>query len=96
MLQPPVLDDLQLVVTELVTNAVIHGQGTIRLRLRLDAGDVRGDVIDEGGGFEHELREASPYAESGRGLLIVDRLSTRWGVHECSSHVWFEMPAAPA
>jgi anti-sigma regulatory factor (Ser/Thr protein kinase) len=86
-----VLDALTLVVSELVTNAVMHGQGAIRFRLQLDAGDLRGEVIDDGGGFEHELRAAGPDATSGRGLLIVDRLTTRWGVHEGTTHVWFEM-----
>jgi anti-sigma regulatory factor (Ser/Thr protein kinase) len=90
-LPQPVLDDLALVVSELVTNAVLHGQGDIRLRLQLDAGDVRGEVVDAGGGFEHELREAAPFATSGRGLLIVDRLTTRWGAHGGTTHVWFEM-----
>ena len=86
-----VLDDLALVVSELVTNAVMHGQGGIRLRLQVDDENVRGEVVDAGGGFEHELRELGLFATSGRGLLIVDRLTTRWGVHEGTTHVWFEM-----
>jgi anti-sigma regulatory factor (Ser/Thr protein kinase) len=90
-LPDPILDDLYLVVSELVTNAVVHGQGAIRLRLHVDAGEVWGEVIDAGGGFEYALREAGPTAPSGRGLLIVDRLTTRWGVHEGTTHVWFEM-----
>jgi anti-sigma regulatory factor (Ser/Thr protein kinase) len=90
-LQQGVLGDLILVVSELVNNAVLHGQGAIRLRLQLDAGDLRGEVIDGGGGFEHELRAAGPHATAGRGLLIVDRLTTQWGVHEGTTHVWFEM-----
>jgi anti-sigma regulatory factor (Ser/Thr protein kinase) len=91
-LHEDVRDALSLVVSELVTNAVVHGQGAIRLRLQLEAGDLRGEVIDDGHGFEHELRAAGPSATSGRGLLIVDRLTTRWGVHEGTTHVWFEMP----
>jgi anti-sigma regulatory factor (Ser/Thr protein kinase) len=87
------LDDLYLVVSELASNAVLHGQGAIRLRLQVDAGDVWGEVIDGGSGFEHEMREAGPDATSGRGLLIVDRLTSRWGVHEGTTHVWFEMLA---
>jgi len=90
-LHQDVLDALSLIVSELVTNAVTHGQGAIRLRLQLDGGDLRGEVIDDGSGFEHELRAAGPSATSGRGLLIVDRLTTRWGVHEGTTHVWFEM-----
>ena len=85
------LYDLCLVVSELVTNAVTHGQGSVRLRLQCDAGAVRGEVIDEGGGFESELREPGPFDAHGRGLLLVDRLTTRWGVHEGTTHVWFEM-----
>jgi len=95
-LPQPVLDDLALVVSELATNAVVHGQGGIRLRLQVDAENVRGEVVDGGSGFEHELREAGPFATSGRGLLIVDRLTTRWGAHEGTTHVWFEMPAVLA
>jgi anti-sigma regulatory factor (Ser/Thr protein kinase) len=90
-LHQDVLDALTLVVSELVTNAVMHGQGAIRFRLQLASGDLRGDVIDDGDGFEHELRAAGPDATSGRGLLIVDRLTNRWGVHEGTTHVWFEM-----
>jgi len=90
-LPEPILDELRLVVSELVTNAVVHGQGAIRLRLHVDAGEVWGEVIDAGGGFEYALHEAGPTATSGRGLLIVDRLTTSWGVHEGTTHVWFEM-----
>jgi anti-sigma regulatory factor (Ser/Thr protein kinase) len=86
-----VLHDLCVVVSELVTNAIMHGQGEIRLWLEHDAGRVRGEVIDAGTGFEREVRETGPYATSGRGLLIVERLTTRWGVHEGTTHVWFEM-----
>ena len=84
-------DELSLVVTELVSNAVVHGQGAIKLAVRVDGDRVQGEVIDEGGGFEHEPRAAGPRASAGRGLLIVNRLTTRWGVHEGTTHVWFEM-----
>jgi len=92
-LEQDTLRDLCLVVTELVTNAVTHGQGAVRLRLQLDAGAVRGEVIDDGGGFESELREAGPSETTGRGLMLVDRLTTRWGVHDGTTHVWFEIVA---
>ena len=90
--------DLALVVSELVTNAVSHGQGAISLTVRVDGDDVFGEVVDEGGGFEREVRERGPKDLSGRGLHIVDALSSRWGVHEGTTHVWFELgrPDAPA
>jgi hypothetical protein len=48
-------------------------------------------VIDEGAGFEHEIRERGPDDVSGRGLFLVDALTSRWGIHEGTTHVWFEI-----
>ena len=89
--------DLALVVSELVTNAVVHGRGAISLTVRVDSDGVYGEVVDEGGGFEREVRERGPDDVSGRGLHIVDAMSNRWGVHEGTTHVWFELayPDAP-
>src|SRR5690348_6472591 len=56
VLDPARLTDLLIIVVELVTNAVVHGRGDVRMRLRLDGGDVRGEVIDAGGGFEYQIR----------------------------------------
>lgn len=83
------LGDLAVVVSELVTNAVRHGRGAITMRLQLDDGTVRGEVVDEGGGFEREIRRRGPAEVGGRGLAVVDGLTTRWGVHEGTTHVWF-------
>src|SRR4051795_731564 len=67
------LADVALVVSELVTNAVVHGRGAITLKLHQDEDDlVRGEVIDEGGGFEREVRDRAPHDFGGRGLLIVE------------------------
>lgn len=85
------LTDLVLVISELVGNAIIHGQGEIVLRLQLDGTTVRGEVIDQGGGFEHEIRARGPDDVGGRGLLLVESMTTRWGIHEGTTHVWFEM-----
>jgi anti-sigma regulatory factor (Ser/Thr protein kinase) len=93
LLQSERLGDLQLLLTELVGNAVLHGRGEIVLRLQFDGSTVRGEVIDQGGGFEHELRVSGPDEVGGRGLMLVERLASRWGVHEGTTHVWFEMAA---
>jgi anti-sigma regulatory factor (Ser/Thr protein kinase) len=85
------LDDLVLVVSELVGNAIVHGDGEVVLRLQLDGETVRGEVVDEGGGFEREVRVREPDDFGGRGLLIVESMTSRWGVHEGTTHVWFEM-----
>jgi anti-sigma regulatory factor (Ser/Thr protein kinase) len=88
------LAELALVVSELVTNAVVHGQREIVVKLRLDAEVLRGDVIDQGGGFERAMREHGPDELGGRGLLIVEAMAARWGIHEGTTHVWFELPVA--
>jgi anti-sigma regulatory factor (Ser/Thr protein kinase) len=86
-----VRNEAELIVTELVTNAVVHGVGTIRLRLESDAGVVRGEVIDEGPGFEVDIREHGVEEIGGRGLWLVSSLARQWGIHDGSSHVWFEL-----
>ena len=84
--------DLGLIVSELVTNAVRHGDGDIDLLLDVRDGRIRGEVIDQGDGFASALRQASPDDLGGRGLVIVDHLAQEWGVYDGSSHVWFHLP----
>ncbi len=87
------LADVTLAVSELVTNAVIHGRGGIELRIEADGETVKGEVIDEGGGFERQIRAHGGIDDvAGRGLLIVGQLAESWGVHEGTTHVWFEIP----
>jgi len=90
-LGPDGIAQLSLVVTELVTNAVVHGCGAIAVRIRVGGDGVYGEVVDDGGGFEREVRERGPDELNGRGLMIVDALSRRWGIHEGTTHVWFEL-----
>ncbi len=85
------LEDLQVIVSELTTNALRHGAGEIRLRALLEDGRVHGEVIDEGHGFESEVGERGIGAIGGKGLRIVGELAQRWGIHEGTSHVWFEL-----
>jgi anti-sigma regulatory factor (Ser/Thr protein kinase) len=87
------LRDLDLVVTELVNNAVSHGEGAIRVSVQLEAGVIRGEVIDEGEGFERQVRRRGVDEVGGRGLQLVEDLASRWGIHEGTTHVWFEMPS---
>lgn len=92
-LDAEVFEQLLLVASELVTNAVLHagladGQ-SIRLRVVQGAGRVRVEVEDDGLGFR--LRPASETRES-RGLLIVAGLSDRWGMESCEpTLVWAEL-----
>ena len=85
------LDDAELLVSELVTNALRHGHGAIALRAALDDNRLFVEVVDEGTGFERVLRRRDFDQVGGWGLEIVEELASRWGVHEGTTHVWFEL-----
>ena len=90
-----VIEDVTLLVSELVTNAVRHqsARGRIEMAVQVRGGRVRVEVSDPGDGFAHpEVKEPPPDALGGRGLLIVDRVATRWGIREGRpTRVWFEL-----
>jgi anti-sigma regulatory factor (Ser/Thr protein kinase) len=88
------LDAAALLASELVTNAVVHGTGRIQMRADLDENRLRIEVMDEGGGFEHTVREVSFEELGGLGLLIVDAIASRWGIYDGSTHVWTEIELA--
>ena len=73
------ISDLELVVSELVTNGCEHGRGTIRVDVSLKNGELNGAVSDEGNGFDYELRDVAGHELRGRGLAVVDALVRRWG-----------------
>lgn len=87
---PPVLADAKLIVSELVNNAYEHGTGAIELRVRLLDDRLRVEVVDEGQGASIRVREES-LRGGGRGLRIVQTLSGDWGVFEGTTHVWAEL-----
>lgn len=87
------LDDALLVVSELVTNAVLHGQGDIELHLDFDGQRVSGEVRDEGVGCAQQLRERRLDDGGGRGLGLVGQIADSWGLHEGPNHVWFQILA---
>jgi len=99
-LDPNVLFDIRLLVSELVTNCVKHArvgpEESIMLTVDIRDEDVRVSVVDEGPGFEQPekpLSEAAAEAGSGWGLFLVDQLATSWGVErKAGATVWFELP----
>jgi anti-sigma regulatory factor (Ser/Thr protein kinase) len=76
-----------LLASELVNNALLHGQGTITFRAGLDEDRLLVEVMDEGSGFECVMREHDFEALGGWGLRIVEAEASRWGVHEGTTHV---------
>lgn len=85
------LADAELAVSELASNAIYHGQGQIILRAWLDDDRLLVEVIDEGPGFERQLRQREFGQIFGWGLGIVEDVSSRWGVHDGPTDVWFEL-----
>jgi anti-sigma regulatory factor (Ser/Thr protein kinase) len=88
-------DAVLLCTDELVTNAIIHVASDIDVVVRCGDGVVRVEVHDAG--RRPPLRRIPPLdADSGRGLLLVEAMSERWGVSPTDSGkaVWFEVPAA--
>jgi DNA-binding NarL/FixJ family response regulator len=74
-----VLDDALLVGSELATNAITHAGSQCRLRLSLSAATLRIDVLDRGEGTP-EPQPVSETREYGRGLHLVDAVTTAWGL----------------
>jgi serine phosphatase RsbU (regulator of sigma subunit)/putative methionine-R-sulfoxide reductase with GAF domain/anti-sigma regulatory factor (Ser/Thr protein kinase) len=88
----------QLLVTELVANAVRHaGSSSIRVLARLSGGVLRVEVEDRSEHSPPGLRQPPWQQESGRGLLLVDVLAERWGVDALSTgkRVWFDLAPEP-
>lgn len=88
-----VTDDVLLVVSELVTNAVMHAESGAELRLVLTDGSLRIEVVDDGLGAP-DPQLAGSEDEHGRGLLLVSVLSEAWGVESADDGrkvVWADL-----
>ncbi len=81
-----------LLVDELVTNAVLHGEGPITLAVGVRGNCVRVAVADQARALPVH-RPPSATSETGRGLSIVDKAASRWGVEATpdGKSVWFEI-----
>jgi anti-sigma regulatory factor (Ser/Thr protein kinase) len=91
-LEGEILFDLRLLVSELVSNAVRHAAEPIELDLEASADRVRVVVRDGGEGFDEFLPVPSSDAAMGRGLYVVHRLASDWGIERGPPFaVWFEL-----
>jgi signal transduction histidine kinase/DNA-binding response OmpR family regulator len=87
-------DDVLLVVSELTTNAIIHGRPPVELRLRHDGRRVVVEVHDAAAFLPRKQRPTSD-DEHGRGLVLVSRVTERWGTRptDRGKAVWCVLPA---
>jgi anti-sigma regulatory factor (Ser/Thr protein kinase) len=100
-LDPPLVETLRLLVTELVTNSVRHTDcDSLTLRVAVGKAEVLTEVADEAPGFDFESFATSDSAahgpDTGWGLFLVERLARNWGVQEDgdTKRVWFELARA--
>ena len=99
----PVLDDVKLIVTELVNNAVLHSgcsaEDELRINAQLGPGGLTISVHDPGLadlGPRLRVSEDSP-EPGGMGLRIIQELARRWGAERPDGHrLWAELALQPA
>lgn len=90
------LDTASLLVTEIVTNAVLHAVAPMKLRVEVSADVVRIEVRD-GSQLQPRVHAFSATAATGRGLRLLESLAVRWGVRpepDGGKAVWFEVGAS--
>ena len=94
------LEDVRLLITELITNALRHSGITsgdqIGVKAELTDGTVRIEVHDPGRDGPVEVRKPGVRG-GGYGLFLVERLTNQWGVERRNgTTVWAELSAGPA
>jgi anti-sigma regulatory factor (Ser/Thr protein kinase) len=87
-------DTVALLVSEVATNALVHGEGQVRVRVLATVAGVRVEVHDESTALPAK-REATVLDEGGRGVALVEALSSSWGsaADDGGKTVWFEVEA---
>ncbi|MCK9893075.1 ATP-binding protein [Frankia sp. AgB32] len=83
----------ELLVSELVTNAVKYGQPPLWLLIEMRPGLIHASVSDTSTALP-QRRTVAPDAEGGRGLLVLDALAGSWGtvVADSGKYLWFDLP----
>lgn len=91
------LDSVNLLVTELVTNAIVHAESDAEVAVVLTPSTLRVEVGDRGGG-EAAPRDAADFDTSGRGMALVDAMASSWGATprpDGGKVIWFELDRPP-
>lgn len=95
-LDPPVLDDVRLLVSELVTNCVLHGgadeSNRIIVRASVAEEALVTEVCHDGPAFTPPGFAPDLDTPGGLGLFLVERMASAWGIAgNCRTCVWFEL-----
>lgn len=95
LMPPDVAHTAELLVSELVTNAITHGTGMVRLAIDCADHTVSVSVSDDEPA-PPQVRAEQPLAVGGRGLRMVEALAGAWGVRphdgKPGKDVWFRLP----
>lgn len=88
----PLCDTVALLVSEVATNALVHGTGQVEVRVSAEGQVLRVEVYDDSPHLP-QRRAAGLLEEGGRGLALVESLSRDWGVdpRDPGKVVWFEL-----
>lgn len=94
---PDDMDSVLLVVSELVTNALVHTDGQVRLDLTLLENKLRVSVADSSARTPVKPTSIGWEATGGRGILLVEAMSETWGTVPVSGgkQVWAELAVGP-
>ena len=90
---PGVTDTAELLTSEVVTNAIVHGTGEVCVVLTRQPDSLLIEVTDAGTLGTPTIRDSGMNGESGRGLMLVDALATKWNTEELPNGrlVWFQL-----
>jgi anti-sigma regulatory factor (Ser/Thr protein kinase) len=104
-LEPALVDDVRLLVSELVTNSIRHGalepEDWIELEVEVRPATLHVEIFDPGVGFDPRAAASPSTPDSpespGWGLVFLEKIASRWGVdRRDGTCVWFEMDLGSA
>lgn len=94
LVSPPLTETALLLISEIVTNSVVHGSGRPMLDISVEPDLLRVTVTDDAAGMPRVQRDNPLLGDGGRGLQLVEALASRWGTDRrvpTGKSVWFEL-----
>jgi two-component sensor histidine kinase len=95
LVAPDVAHTAELLVSELVTNAVTHGTGRVRLMIDC-ANHCLSITVSDDESAAPQIQPERPLSDGGRGLRMIESLASSWGVTQRldrpGKDVWFRLP----